>query len=77
LFDSVGFLGGTQMLLDFTTLLFYTDPGSGALLMQLIAATLLGGLFYFRRLKDFIFRKSNAEKVEQVSPENSLEEPQK
>jgi hypothetical protein len=60
-----------------TTFLFYTDPGSGALLMQLIAAVLLGGLFYFRRLKDFIFRKSNAEKVEQVSPENSLEEPQK
>ncbi len=43
-----------------TILLFYTDPGSGALVFQLILATLLGGLFYFRKLKDFIFRKSSA-----------------
>ncbi len=37
--------------------LFYTDPGSGALIFQLILATLLGGLFYIRKLKDLIFRK--------------------
>lgn len=31
--------------------LFYTDPGSGALLLQLAAASLVGVLFYFRRLR--------------------------
>jgi hypothetical protein len=40
-----------------STLLFYTDPGSGALLLQIITATLLGGLFYFRKIKDRMFRK--------------------
>lgn len=40
-----------------TIFLLYTDPGSGALLFQVIMATLLGGLFFFRRLKDWIFRK--------------------
>lgn len=36
--------------------LLYTDPGSGALLLQLLAATLLGGLFYIRKAKDKILR---------------------
>lgn len=41
-----------------TFFLFYTDPGSGQLILQLIMATLLGGLFYFRKLKDLIFKKN-------------------
>jgi hypothetical protein len=44
--------------------LFYTDPGSGALLLQLIIASLVGGLFYFRKIKDKIFGKSSSKKVE-------------
>lgn len=38
--------------------LFYADPGSGQLILQLIMATLLGGLFYFRKLKDLIFKRN-------------------
>lgn len=49
--------------------LLYTDPGSGALLLQLIIATLLGGLFYFRRLKDWIFRKLAAD-TKEISSES-------
>ena len=48
--------------------LFYTDPGSGALLFQIIMATLLGGLFYFRKLKDWIFRKNQSPSIEDDSP---------
>lgn len=54
------------------TFLFYTDPGAGALLLQLIMATLLGGLFYFRKLKDFLFKKSPPENNEKVSSEVSI-----
>jgi hypothetical protein len=35
----------------------YTDPGSGALILQMIAAAAVGGLFYFRKLLSF-FRRS-------------------
>lgn len=42
--------------------LFYTDPGSGQLILQLIMATLLGGLFYVRKLKDLIFKKNSDSK---------------
>jgi len=31
----------------------YTDPGSGALLWQLLIAGFLSGLFYLRRAKDW------------------------
>lgn len=37
------------------TLLFYADPGSGALIIQMLLAVAFGGLFYFRRFKDKIF----------------------
>lgn len=29
--------------------LAYTDPGSGAMLWQVMSAAVVGGLFYFRR----------------------------
>ena len=29
----------------------YTDPGTGALIWQLIAAGFVGGMFYLRRLR--------------------------
>ena len=31
----------------------YTDPGSGALILQMIAASVVGGLFYFRKIIAF------------------------
>ena len=31
-----------------TFLLLYTDPGTGAMLWQLMAAAFIGGAFYFR-----------------------------
>jgi hypothetical protein len=36
-----------------TYLLFYTDPGSGVMLLQMLLATLAGAGFYFR---SFFFR---------------------
>jgi len=38
----------------------YLDPGTGSYVLQLVAASLLGGLFVFRtfwgRIKDFLVR---------------------
>ena len=55
--------------------LLYTDPGSGALLLQLLAATLLGGLFYFRKAKDkilqLVFKKSAKTEETVLEPEKS------
>ena len=37
---------------------FYTDPGAGTLVWQLVLAAFFGGMFYIRRLKDlFVNRK--------------------
>lgn len=56
-------------IFSFTNFLFfYTDPGSGQLVLQLLMATLLGGLFYFRKLKNLIFKRS--------TPGKTSEEPQ-
>jgi hypothetical protein len=35
----------------------YTDPGSGTLIWQLLLAVFFGGMFYLRRLKDFLVRR--------------------
>lgn len=37
----------------------YTDPGTGALIWQIIAAGFMGAMFYFRRIKTYLmsFRK--------------------
>lgn len=37
--------------------MLYTDPGSGALLGQILAASVVGALFYVRKVFSF-FRKS-------------------
>ena len=39
------------------TLLLYADPGSGALIWQLLVAAFIGSMFYFRRIKDWFFLK--------------------
>jgi hypothetical protein len=36
----------------------YTDPGTGALILQVIGAVVVGGLFYFRKFLSF-FRRSS------------------
>ena len=46
----------TDMSITINHLLLYADPGSGALILQILAASLLGGLFYIRKIKDKIFQ---------------------
>ena len=43
-----------------TILFFYTDPGSGAMLLQLLLATIAGAGFYFR---SFIYRLFGGKKT--------------
>lgn len=43
-------------------LFLYTDPGSGALLLQILFAGLLGGVFYLRRFKEKLFRVFGSKK---------------
>jgi hypothetical protein len=38
-----------------TIVLAYVDPGSGALVWQMLAATAVGVLFYFRKFRKFVF----------------------
>jgi len=38
-------------------LLLYADPGSGALIWQLLVAAFIGSMFYFRRIKEWFFLK--------------------
>lgn len=48
-----------------TFLLFYTDPGSGVMLLQVLFAFLASILFYFRKFFSKILRKdSTAEKFQ-------------
>jgi hypothetical protein len=35
----------------------YTDPGTGVFLYQAAYASVLGGMFYFRRLIDWFWQK--------------------
>ncbi len=46
-------------------LLFYVDPGYGTLIWQLVLAGFFGGMFYFRRLKDFVARRKRPDNGEQ------------
>jgi hypothetical protein len=50
------------------TTLLYTDPGSGALLLQLIAASLLGGLFYLRKFKSKVVQLFSRRKPADPAP---------
>jgi hypothetical protein len=44
--------------------MFYTDPGSSALLWQLIVAGAIGALFYVRKLLSFFRKDGRMEKPE-------------
>jgi hypothetical protein len=37
----------------------YTDPGTGALIWQMVAAGFVGVMFYFRRITSFFTRLKN------------------
>ena len=56
--NSILFLAAVADILPKLFLLFYGDPGSGAMLWQMIAAFFVGGMFYasfaFRRVKTFV-----------------------
>lgn len=44
-----------------TLLFFYTDPGSGTMLLQLVLATIAGAGFYFR---SFFYRFFSGKKTD-------------
>jgi len=42
----------------------YTDPGTGALIWQMVAAGFVGVMFYFRRITSFFTRAKNKDNKE-------------
>ena len=46
------------------TFLFYTDPGAGTLVWQLVLAAFFGGMFYLRKLKDVVQRRRHRTRAE-------------
>lgn len=44
-----------QIAYPLFVVLLYTDPGTGALILQLLAAALIGSMFYLRKFKDVVF----------------------
>jgi hypothetical protein len=47
-----------------TLLLFYTDPGSGIMLLQILLAFFASGVFYFRKyFYKFFGKERSAEKL--------------
>lgn len=47
----------------------YVDPGSGTFLLQILAATAIGGLFYLRRIRDFFIGIFRIGVVKKEAPE--------
>ena len=45
--------------------LFYTDPGSGVMLLQVLLAFFAGGVFYFRNLIRRVFTTGKHSEVDQ------------
>lgn len=57
-----------------TLLFFYTDPGSGAMLLQLLLATIAGAGFYFRSFFYRLFggkKTASAEAVDENDDKSS------
>lgn len=44
-------------------MLLYTDPGSGAMIWQLLLAFIFGATFYFSRFKEWISARMNKAKA--------------
>lgn len=57
-----------------TLLFFYTDPGSGMMLLQLFLATMAGAGFYFRNFFYRIFgsKKTNSTEINDETDEQQL-----
>lgn len=52
----------------------YTDPGSGALILQLLSAAVIGSLFYFRSFRDRVKHFfSSRKKSEAELPASNLQ----
>jgi hypothetical protein len=64
-------------LLAFMAFLFYADPGSGMMLLQLLLAFFGGVLFYFRSFFSRLFSRNKtpqpppAEKLQEIESEHS------
>lgn len=52
----------------------YTDPGSGALILQLLSAAVIGSLFYFRSFRDRVKHFFSSRKKDQTElPASNLQ----
>ena len=51
----------------------YTDPGSGALIWQMMVAGLVGVAFYFRRLASWLRGKRQSSVIDQPAEEKEQE----
>ena len=54
-----------------TLFLFYTDPGSGVMLLQVLLAFFAGGIFYFRSLIKRAFGGNKLDRSADVSTPQS------
>jgi len=54
--------------------LLYADPGAGALIWQLALAAFVGGLFYFRRFRDWVRIKLGGSPDSVATPETTHQE---
>lgn len=54
----------------------YTDPGSGTMLLQMLAAILVGLLFYIRRIKMWVSSLFNKKKAESQNEPGQPEPPE-
>ena len=43
----------------------YTDPGTGALIWQVLIAGFMGAMFYFRRIKNYLMSFRNKQQQDQ------------
>ena len=72
-------LVGSQLLLPRKSYA-YLDPGTGSFIIQMLIATLVGGLFmiklYFKKIKDFFKRKFSKGGSNEHSQGGSDEHPQ-
>ena len=51
----------------------YTDPGSGALIWQMLVAGLVGSAFYFRKFISWLKRKRESSDIDQPAEEKRQE----
>jgi hypothetical protein len=62
--------------MSLNTLFAYIDPGSGALLLQMCVAAVVGALVYVKKTRDFIWQKLSRLLGFAVKPEPAKTEAQ-